>query len=133
MTTLTIPFQTEAARSYIESTTGSMDEAYSRMIKRGANCLRGIGFRTLSPDLNFLAYLVWNGLTEDRWDEDYLVVGDVSDLVSDNEAELLVELEPVLKARVSGSAGGMTPEVTALHDLLLEMSANLVDHYRQQF
>ena len=90
-------FQTEIARSYVQSSTS--DDPYKPMLARGRSVLKRVGVQGVGVDLQFLAYLLWWNLSKDNLDEDYLVVGEISDQVSDREAELLVEIEPALRAR----------------------------------
>jgi hypothetical protein len=133
MNATTIPFQTEIAR---EGWGWASDEFTRINFRRGRNMLRRIGLDTNSPDLAYLAWRTWQDVSKcwnaGRDDEDYLAVGEITDAISDHEAELLVELEPGLRRWWAEGIGGMTPEVTAIHDCLLSVSASLVDRWQEQ-
>jgi hypothetical protein len=131
MDTITIPYQTEIAQDGF----AVYSDTFQRMnLRRGRQMLQRIGLDTLSPDLQCLAWMTWRGTSEtwhaDGGSTDYLAVGDITDQISDDEAELLVELEPKLRRWwVNEGVGSMTPEVTAIHDMLLSLAASLVDSW----
>jgi hypothetical protein len=107
-------------------------------IRKGRACLKRVAVYGASTDLALAAYLVWSKLGQfmhDGYDyeaEDFLVVGEVSDMVTDHDAELLAEIDPAVRNRVGSPAGGMSPEVTAVHDLLLEVSYALARSWAEQ-
>jgi len=106
--------------------------------RQGRACLKLIDAHGSSDDLAFAAYLVWKRLGEYKADgfdyvaDDYIIVGEVTDMVTDADAELLVQIDPAVRKRVTGVVGGMTIEVSAVHDLLLEMSAALTSRWAEK-
>lgn len=120
-------FVTEGASTYVDGVTGTDTEAYkSLIVRKGVAWQRKVGIETRCDDLALLAYLCWRGMSElsreERLDDDYLVAGDVLDThVTDHDAELLVEVVPEIAKEVNGEVGGMTPEVTAVHTVLLRI------------
>ena len=81
--------------------------------RQGRACLKLIDVTGCSDDLAFAAYLVWRKLGDFKNDgfdyvaDDYILVGEVSDLVTDADAELLVQIDPAVRKRVTGAVGGM--------------------------
>lgn len=115
---------TEGVSAWAGQVSGGGAYAYlSLHLKRGRQVLRRLDIDAKSDDLALLAALVWRGvasLPDERLDEDYLVAGEVlDDHVTDHDAELLVEL---LGISPHDQVGGMSPEATAVHALLLEVA-----------
>lgn len=107
-------------------------------VRQGRACLKLIDVTQCSDDLAFAAYLVWKRLGEFKNDgfdyvsDDYILVGEVTDLVTDADAELLAQIDPAVQKRMTGQSGGMTVEVTAVHDLMLEMSGALASRWAEK-
>lgn len=103
--------------------TDADNEILKVMLRKGRYWLRQAGLPPDSDDLALLTYKCVSGMSvlkrADSLDDDYLVAGDVLDqYVSDHDAELLCELVPLSPVEPVGS---MTPEVTAVHDALLDV------------
>lgn len=118
-------FITEGASTYVAQVTGAgADDYVALLLKKGRPWLRRVGLPTTSDDLALFAALVWRKASELAHegrldDEDWQAASDVLDgLISDHDAELLVELIPL---SVGEPIGGMTPEVSAVYDALLEV------------
>ena len=118
-------FVTEGASSYAAQVTGiGADDFIALVLKKGRPWLRRAGLPTTSDDLALFAGLVYRKASElaqaDRLDdEDWQAASDVLDeLITDRDAELLVELIPL---SVGEPVGSMTPEVTAVYDALLDV------------
>jgi hypothetical protein len=108
-------------------------------VRKGRACLKLINVTGSSDDLAFAAYLVHSRLGDlmrqgaDYVTWDFEAVGEVSDMITDEDAELLAQIDPALRERCSSQGvGSMTPEVTAVHDLLLEMSAALAAQWAEE-
>ena len=119
---------TEGVSAWADGVSGNGRDSYLDWYLRGGKArLKAVGIESKSDDLAILAGLVVRGvaaLPNQRLDEDYIVAGDVLDqYVTDHDAELLAELEPAIGGRVGEVVGGMTPEATAVHDVLLDVAA----------
>lgn len=109
-------------------------------VRKGRTVLSRIGVRNASADLAFAGYLVWRKLGDlknagyDYEAEDYLAVGEVSDMITDRDGVLLAQFDECIRNRVAcGSiVGGMTIEISAIHDLLLEAGGALAASWAEK-
>jgi len=113
----------------------SPDERFiTTALRRGRSWLRRTGVNTPSDDLALLAYECWRGMSElyhnGNLDEDFLVAGNVLDsYVTDHDAELLVQAVPEVAASMEGPIGGMTPEVSGVHIVLLRVVGEMRERW----
>jgi len=121
-------FVTEGAGKWDAGITGpGRDNFIDVALTKGRGWLRQVVVSPTavrSDDLAFLVYECWRGMSElkhdGELDDDFTVAGDVLDeWVTDHDAELLVEAIPDVAALMEGPVGGMTPEVSGVHMLLL--------------
>lgn len=125
-------FVTSGAAAYLDSSSGTNLPEYFRVVlKKGRTWVRRAGHPTTSDDLAFLAYRCHAACSDlyrrHRLDDDYLAAGDVLDeFVTDHDAELLCQLLPLLPVPPVGS---MTPHVTAVHDVLLDICATIRERW----
>jgi hypothetical protein len=108
-------------------------------VRKGNNWLRIAGIDgSGSNDLAWLAYECWTGMSEylhrgpEFLDDDYEVAGDVLDELSDHDCELLVEVVPAIAREVGEPVGGMTPEATAVHTVLLEVVGAMRERWQDE-
>jgi len=118
-------FVTEGAAEWLRGVSAT-DDYVKLCVRRGRGWLRRAGYGTDNDDLAVLAYECWwamSKLNDDgNLDDDYLVAGDVLDqFVTDHDAELLVQVVPEVAASMEGPIGGMTPEVSGVHVVLLRV------------
>jgi hypothetical protein len=137
MTKTDIPFVTDFAAEYVAGVSGPGAEQYLlTAIARGFACMREAGMAAESPDLALAVHMLHGELGRgmhdgrDIYDESYLFAGNVSDRISDHDAELLAQLEPEVRAQFSQPGGSMTLEVTAIHDLLCEVANTLAEGWQ---
>jgi hypothetical protein len=134
---MTAQFVTEGAGEWIGGIHTADNDAYiARLLRRGRRWLRLAGYSTRSDDLAFLAYECWWAMSElhhdGKLDEDYLVAGNVLDqYVTDHDAELLVQAEPEVAASMEGPIGGMTPEVSGVHVVLLRVVGTMRERWSE--
>lgn len=135
----TFQFQTEGVGAWRSQVHDTDDQYVTFAVRKGNNWLRiaqinGSG----SDDLAVLAFLLWRGMGEllndgGDLDDDYLVAGNILDeYVTDHDAELLVQSIPALAAEVGEPVGGMTPEVTAVHTLLLDIVGTMRERWQDR-
>lgn len=107
-------------------------------VKKGNNWLRIAGINGAgSNDLAWLSYECWRGMSHlyqkggsEYIENDWEVAGDVLDeYVTDHDAELLVELVPAIASECGEPVGGMTPEATAVHTVLLELVGSIRERW----
>jgi hypothetical protein len=137
MTTLQI--QTEGVGAWRSGVHDTDDQYVKLAVKKGNNWLRIAGINgSGSDDLAILAFLLWRGMSElyredETMDEDYLVAGNVLDeWVTDHDAELLAESIPAIASEVGEPVGGMTPEVTAVHTVLLDIVGTMRERWSER-
>lgn len=121
-------FVTEGVSSYCKGVQPGDTAYYRTAMVRGNLWLRKAGVETVSPDLRFLSYLVFRGMSDlvhnhQSLDDDYIVAGDVLDRwVTDHDAELLYEIIPEVRREAEGEIGSMSNEVAAVHAVLLHVA-----------
>jgi len=128
-------FTTDGVGQWADGVSGpGRDDYLTIAVSKGKNWLRKAGYTTLNHDLAALAFLCWKGMgelhREERLDDDYEVAGDVLDLLTDHDCELLVEVVPEVEAETP--VGGMTPEATAVHTLLLDVVGAMREAWQQE-
>jgi hypothetical protein len=130
-------FTTTGIGRWADDISGSGRDDYIKVVlHRGRRALRRAGYEMNSPDAQVLAYLTERAVAQ-QWhdcgnaDEDYLAAGDVLDkYVTDHDAELLSEIG--LGLVPEPAVGSMTPEVTAIHTLLLDVANATREKLEQQ-
>jgi hypothetical protein len=117
-------YVTEGASTWIEGWSNGIPAQFERIaLRKGRGWLKRAGHATVNDDLALLAYFCWTEMSklshEGDLEDDYTVANDVLDTrVTDRDAELLCELLPLDPEE---PIGGMSPHVTAIHTVLLDV------------
>jgi hypothetical protein len=127
-------FSTDFANDYASGIVGAKNEFLASATMQGLSWLRAAGVSgRVSDDLCLAAYMTANATKAlPNTEDSYLMAGEISDQISDHDAELLVEMDPAVRSRVGSEVGAMTAEVTAVHDLLLDVASAVEARIRER-
>jgi hypothetical protein len=134
MNTISTSFTTNGVGEWADEVSGPGREHYLTFaVRKGQHWLKLTNVKTRNDDLAVLAFMCWRGMgelhREQRLDDDYEVAGDVLDVLTDHDCELLVEAVPELGAEEP--VGGMTPEATGVHTLLLDVVGQMRERWQE--